>query len=655
MIRRWRDGLLLIALQVQWAAAGGALAAEEPIPRVDPEETRRQKQTGLRGWFAQRRPAAKTERNPSNEPTRDSKPTEKKSSPGRRDPFQPRKRILPPEIPLGPGQTEPRGTIPPPTTPRAAEPGTVPYVEEETPGVRVPGQEPVKDGPAPTVLTLEEVLAAVDSFFPLLLEVQQERVRADGDIIAALGSFDLYLKSAGISNNIGFYQYERSSVGLEQQFATGGVKTFGGWRRGQGFFPVWYGDRETYGGGEFIAGARVPILRDRTIDKYRADLRKAGVARLIAEPEIQRARIFILRDGSVAYWDWLAAGQAYVIALSLLKIAEERVNAIDRRIEEGVLEGIERVDNQRVIVQRRAKLIAAQQKFQQATIKLSLFFRNQDGLPLLADPGRLPSVFPSAEPTEKQRLPGDVELALGRRPELLKIRLEREKATIDLAMAENQFLPSLDLMGYGSQDFGDPTIKGDKGPFTLEAGLYLDVPLQRRYARGRIQNTRGLLTQIAFREQFARDKVVTEVQNAVAMIEAAYRQIGQAREGVELARTMEQAERTRLFLGDSNILFVNLREMATVDAALLEVDALLEYYRSIADYRAALAIDADIPSQARSESATGITPTDEARERLKTEPAPLPDKLPPALAPVGSQRREGDAANSRPIEPAAAR
>lgn len=575
--------------------------------------------------------------------------------------YPPNQPILPPPIPLGPGQTESESAVARPRADRPAESGSIPYSQEETPGSRIPGQ-PEPGAPSARPLELEEVLASVDNLFPLLIAAQQERLLADGDVLSAIGAYDLTFSANGISNNIGYYSYARQMVSVEQQLGPGGVKVFSGWRRGQGQFPVYYGERETYGGGEFIAGAKVPLLRNRSIDKYRAELRKATIARAAAEPDILKARLQFLLAGRRAYWDWLAAGQAYSVALSLVEIAERRDAALARRIEEGVLEGIERTDNQRVIVQRQAKLIATQQKFQQASIKLSLFYRDDVGQPVLVDAARLPAGFPAAEPTDRQRLPDDISLALASRPELVKIRLAREKANVDLRYAENEFLPNLDAVAYGSQDVGDPTRKDDKGPFQLEAGLYLDVPLQRRYARGRILTARTRFTQIAAEERFLRDKVVTEVQAAVTAIEAAYRQIGRARKTIELARVMEQAERTKLELGRSNILFVNLREMATVDAAILEIEALAEYFDSVAEYRAALALDAHIgvdpagpsapldapphlPPHVAKNLAKNLPPVDPS---LDTRPPPLPVSPEVAAPPAGPPPAEGPPSGPQP-------
>jgi len=51
---------------------------------------------------------------------------------------------------------------------------------------------------------------------------------------------------------------------------------------------------------------------------------------------------------------------------------------------------------------------------------------------------------------------------------------------------------------------------------------------------------------------------------------------------------MEEGERTRYELGDSNLMFVNQRELASGDAAILTAEALNSFFKSLADYRYAL-------------------------------------------------------------------
>ncbi len=69
--------------------------------------------------------------------------------------------------------------------------------------------------------------------------------------------------------------------------------------------------------------------------------------------------------------------------------------------------------------------------------------------------------------------------------------------------------------------------------------------------------------------------------------EAARKRVDLGRQETEAARTLEAAERRRFSLGDGTILFVNIREQATFDAAVKEVETLAEHHKARAAFRAA--------------------------------------------------------------------
>ena len=125
------------------------------------------------------------------------------------------------------------------------------------------------------------------------------------------------------------------------------------------------------------------------IDARRAQLWRTNLDRQLAEPEIRLQLIDFVRAASYSYWDWVAAGRRHQIAAALLKIAKGRNEAIRRKVETGDTEPPVLQDNRRLIVSREAKLIEAQRKRQQAAIKLSLFYRDDRGQPLVADDGQL--------------------------------------------------------------------------------------------------------------------------------------------------------------------------------------------------------------------------------------------------------------------------
>lgn len=450
--------------------------------------------------------------------------------------------------------------------------------------------EEIPAGQPNEVLQLEQVVESVHRSFPLLEAALLNRDLAAGEHLAAHGAFDLKLKGATENGPLGFYQTYRQSIGVEQP-TYGGGSLFGGYRIGRGNFQPWYGERQTNDGGEFRAGVAVPLARNVNIDARRAQLWRTNVDRQLAEPEIRLQLIDFVRAASYSYWDWVAAGRRHQIAAALLKIAKDRNEAIRRKVETGDTEPPVLQDNRRLIVSREAKLIEAQRKRQQAAIKLSLFYRDDRGEPLVVDDGQLAD-FPVPQTVDEEALAADIEVALESRPELLALNLLSEQLKIDLAEARNDLLPDVQAVVVGSQDVGAPaSSKNDKSQYELEAGLFLDVPVQRRKARGKMSALEGKLGQLAAKRHMTADKITTEVQAVYAALVAAYQQIERARESAELADRLAEIERRKFELGESDLLSVNLREQQAAEAQGTEVDAMYEYFAARADYRATLARD----------------------------------------------------------------
>lgn len=460
-------------------------------------------------------------------------------------------------------------------------------------------QSPVVDGyvdieelPSPDqeedALQLDDVVDSIYATFPLLQIAYREREVAAGRQLAAWGNFDTDLNIGAIEEPMGFYQNYRQGIEAKQK-TWGGAEVFGGYRIGRGLFEPWYGERETDKSGEFKLGIMAPLLRGRAIDKRRAEVLKSQVARRAVEPAIQSQIIDFVRSGSHAYWEWVAAGQSYRVAQTLLDIAVDRDEGIRKRVERGDLAEIEVVDNQRLIVSRRAKLIQADRKLRQAAIKLSLWLRSPDAVPRVPVASLLPQAFHPPELPNIEVLDNAISIALDMRPELVEISLAAQEVEIELANSRNQMLPGLSVGLVASKDIGPlASPKGDKRPFELEAAVLADVPLQRRYASGSIQIAQGKLAQLNAKRRFASDKITVEVRDSIAALTTAMDQVTQAREAVELNLRMEAAEQRKFDLGTSDLLVVNLREQATADAAQTEVDALLEFYRAQVNFDAAI-------------------------------------------------------------------
>lgn len=444
-------------------------------------------------------------------------------------------------------------------------------------------------------LELQEVLRSVQQHFPLLYAIEQERGIAAGQRLASEGAFDLNVRSRGTTQG-GTFPSNRLDLLGEQPTPFHGLTFFSGYRFGYGDFPVYYGDRLTADGGEFRAGAVLPLLKDGPIDRRRAALLQSQIAESLADPTIQRARIDYLRSAARVYWNWVAAGELYRVAADLLRIAKERQAGFEEQFRTGQISEFIVFDNRRLIAEREGAMIAGERRFQQTSFDLSMFLRDAAGNPIVPSAERLPPGFAEQQPSppDTTQLGAEVQAAYAQRPELTRFMLLKERAAVELRLAENQTLPALNASVTGSQDMGYG--KKEPGIFALdrsvaEASLLLDVPLQRREAQGKVRAAQALLTQLLAQEQFARDQISAEVQDAVSNLQRTYERLQRAREEQRIALRVAEMEAERFRKGNSNLLEVNLREIAAAGAKAKVVETLADLFRAGAEYRAALGLD----------------------------------------------------------------
>lgn len=443
---------------------------------------------------------------------------------------------------------------------------------------------------APKQLELQEVLGSVQASYPKVLDAILERQIAEGRQTSAAGEFDLKVKGFGIAAPMGFYKTYRNGISLEQPLYGGGY-AYGGYKIGDGNFEPWYGERETNEGGEFALGFGTPLLKGRTIDKRREALLISNVARQAVEPAIQAQVLEVSRLASINYWYWVAAGQALQAQRALLELAQQRVRQIEERVKAGDLPEIVRINNDQLIAAREAKVIETERKLQQAAIKLSLYLRGVDGEPIIPTADQLPHAFPASSLPDGEKLASDIAQAIAVSPELRELNMQADQLRIELAQAENMMLPKLDAGILAKKDVGaQASPKGDKTPFQLEAGLYGEMPLQRREARGKIESVQGKLAQNQVKRQFAANRVTAAVQDAVSALTAAAERINRASLNLRLAGETAELGRIQFDAGDIDLISLNIYEQAATDARFLLIEAQADYFAAMADYRAAMSL-----------------------------------------------------------------
>lgn len=444
--------------------------------------------------------------------------------------------------------------------------------------------------PTARALELDEVLDSVMARYPPMLAALIEKDITSGRVRQAEGAFDLTLNAGANTVPAGYYDGRTGSVILEQALPSWGARVFGGYRLSSGFLPN-YNTQRTPEDGQVTAGIRLSLLRQGRIDRERATREQSRLDAESADPFIARQRLDFTRAATISYFNWVNAGFRLGAAEELLRLANDRDAAISEQVRRGALAPIVRVDNERLVVSRRLATIQNQRRFEAASIELSLFLRDSQDQPVLAARHRLPRAFPAPKPPEPARLSKDIADALAQRPELRSIALSIARIRIETDLARNDLLPNLDLTLEARQS---PTQKQlpDVEPLETRAGVELRIPLQRREASGRLQVAESQIRRLQADEQFARDRIGAEVRDTFSALAAANGQIAQAQRNVVLAVMLEDAERLRFRQGASDLLALQIREQATFEARLGEVDAYSDYFRALANFRAATGIAA---------------------------------------------------------------
>lgn len=437
-------------------------------------------------------------------------------------------------------------------------------------------------------LHLAEVLQSVRTQYPPYLAAMIEQDIANGRARQALGAFDLNLNAGAAFAPAGYYDGQTGYTTLEQPLPFWGGSVYGGYRLSSGFLPN-YNKERTGTDGEGILGFRIPLLKDGAIDRRRASLWQARIDQELADPIILRQYLDFIRAATVAYYGWLASGHRLALTEELLRVARDRNSSIAEQVKNGASAPIVQVDNQRLVVSREISVLQALRRFQASAIELSLFYRDtRTAEPILAPRTRVPAAFPGHSPPGDSQLTVDIAKAVIFRPEMRRIELTLEKTDIERRLAKNSLLPALDIGVQAAQALTSNTPR-DIERTEIEAKIEFKLPLQRREAKGRIDVAHAQIERLNNEKRFARERIAADVRDAHSALHAAHGVLLQTRRNVDLARQLATAEGERLKQGATDLLALQIREQASFEAQVLEVEAQAEYFRAQANYRAAIA------------------------------------------------------------------
>src|SRR5215813_540584 len=230
-----------------------------------------------------------------------------------------------------------------------------------------------------------------------------------------------------------------------------------------------------------------PLLRNRSIDVYRHDIRIQRKRLTQSDFDFRLSVIAVIAQVQQSYWELVYALRDQRNQISSLNLAREQLHMIEERVSVGASAPLERAQALTQIATCETNLLTATQYVATTENALKQL--------ILRDPTAA-AWSTRIEPTDQPPLqPAPVNLqdalveAFTNRPELNRLRLQKEINSIDIQYYRNQTLPRVDAQstisttGFAGSPLHRPFITGDST--TNSTAFLFDQINQLRGALGR--------------------------------------------------------------------------------------------------------------------------------------------------------------------------
>lgn len=430
-----------------------------------------------------------------------------------------------------------------------------------------------------------ELVSEVLSQFPAVQMSQQDVKASQAQQLAARGAFDIVLEGDW-KDSTGDYEYSVFESRIKKPTSLFGLDLYGGFRESQGLVPLYYGEQETLDRGEWNVGARLPLLRGFFIDSRRANLEKSKLQVSRQSLQLRATELREIEKALFSYWNWKVALERWRIQKSLYDIAKTRDQWLEKRTRAGDIPAFERKDNLRTVLLRQSALLQAELELKTRETQLVVFLTNAELIKKIESSTKQHENMESkwSIPTQMASFQKPVDelmkQAMKERPEFGVIAAQLSQLQIDKDLQQNQFLPKLDLKAEYSKDrgVGSSTLDDDNTTVSLQ----FEVPLQYRNIRGQRDQAAANIKRLEYERQLLERQWRADLQALQKNLEVASERRELSLQEYELAKQLENGERTRFRQGDTNVLIVNLREQASAEASLRIIETTAEVLRAYA-------------------------------------------------------------------------
>jgi outer membrane protein TolC len=353
-----------------------------------------------------------------------------------------------------------------------------------------------------------------------------------------------------------------------------------------------------------------PLLRDRTVDSSRQQLIVSKRNRDISDIDLRGSVVSTVRNVKNAYWNLKAAIANLDVQKQSLELARQTLKDNRTRVEVGTMAPIDIVEAESEVARNEENVIVAESNIRLAEDQLRALVFDP------AAPDFWSVVIDPIDPPQTQQQAIDVDAAirnaLERRTDLRSAKASLDNVESNLKFYKNQTLPQVNLeVDYGTTGVGGTQFVREPGfppgPIIAEVsrgfwtvqqdvwasnyptwtlGVNVTYPLGKTaahasYTRSQLELNQGRLQIMNLELQIGTQ--VRDVGRQVNTNSQRVRATGAAR---ALAERRLEAEQKKFNVGTSTsfLVFQAQRDLAT--ARVNELQALLDYNKSLVDFEA---------------------------------------------------------------------
>ena len=332
------------------------------------------------------------------------------------------------------------------------------------------------------------------------------------------------------------------------------------------------------------------LLKNFGPDVNTAPIKIARNNQAISVTQLRQQANQVITNVHNAYWSLVFAIENLEVQKRSLRLARELEELNKARVRAGVAAPVEVTQAEAQAAAQVQNVILAEKAIKDAEDQLKLIVNIPDGeriwtrtiVPADAAPFEVAPVNPEAS----------IQEALEKRPEYAAAKLTLQNSDLNLRVARNQLLPSLQFQGSlglnglnkVDEGLGSDYNRLTSGDFTSwSAGLVLTYPLGNRSARSAFVQARLTDDQARVSLLNLKRQIISQVREGVRRIEADVRRVEATRAARALAEEQLRVERKRLEAGVTttfNVLSFQ-RDLAAAQAS--EIQAITTYNQDLAN------------------------------------------------------------------------